>query len=235
MSTVIKNWDKKNWLSSINYIKSFNQFLIKNIRLNSNSKILDIGCGRGKILGTLKSKLQLKSKPIGIDITNHKDKDKRIKFKEVNAIDFLNFNKNKFDLILIKQTIHLISFEKIKGLLSLCKKNLNPNGKIFILTLDTIHNELPTFKIMKLKLTKSFKRDRKISKLIEKLYSYRTKKKFVYKVVINKKKYLEMVQDRYISTLLSLNKKEILKGIDEIKLNYKDIIKFNDKLDCFIL
>ena len=52
-STVIKNWDNKTWLSSQNYIKSFNNFLIKNINLNSNSKILDIGCGRGKILGTL--------------------------------------------------------------------------------------------------------------------------------------------------------------------------------------
>ena len=41
-STVIKNWDNKTWLSSQNYIKSFNNFLIRNIKINSNSKILDI-------------------------------------------------------------------------------------------------------------------------------------------------------------------------------------------------
>ena len=80
-STVIKNWDNKTWLSSQNYIKSFNNFLIKNINLNSNSKILDIGCGRGKILGTLSSKLKIKNKPIGIDVINHKDKEERITFK----------------------------------------------------------------------------------------------------------------------------------------------------------
>ena len=62
----IKNWDNKTWLSSKNYINSFNNFLIKNFRINSRFKILDIGCGRGKILGSLCSKLKLKQKPLGI-------------------------------------------------------------------------------------------------------------------------------------------------------------------------
>jgi 2-polyprenyl-3-methyl-5-hydroxy-6-metoxy-1,4-benzoquinol methylase len=60
VSTVIKNWDNKTWLSSQDYINSFNEFLIKNNNLNLNSRILDIGCGRGKILGSLSSKLKLK-------------------------------------------------------------------------------------------------------------------------------------------------------------------------------
>ena len=47
----LKNWDNKTWLSSTSYIKSFNKFLIKETKLNKNSEILDIGCGRGKILG----------------------------------------------------------------------------------------------------------------------------------------------------------------------------------------
>ena len=64
----IKNCDNKTWLSSPKYIDSFNKFLIKQSKINENSKILDIGCGRGKILGNLKSKLKLKMKPIGIDI-----------------------------------------------------------------------------------------------------------------------------------------------------------------------
>ena len=72
----IKNWDNKTWLSSNSYIKSFNKFLIKETKLNKNSKILDIGCGRGKIIGSLSSKIKLINKPIGIDLVNHKDKDK---------------------------------------------------------------------------------------------------------------------------------------------------------------
>ena len=137
----LKNWDNKTWLSSKNYIKSFNIFLLNKVKLNSNSYILDIGCGRGKILGSLSSKLRLKNKPIGIDIEIHKDRDKRISFKKIDAIRYLENNKNKFDLILIKQTIHLLDFRKIKRLVSKCKTKLKKRGKILIFTLETSKNE----------------------------------------------------------------------------------------------
>ena len=234
-STVIKNWDNKTWLSSNDYIRSFNKFLFKNIKLNPNSEILDIGCGRGKILGTIKSSLKLKNKPTGIDIINHKDKDKRINFKKSDATSFFLTNTKKFDLILIKQTIHLLTFKKIKKLLFLCKKNLNHNGKIFILTLDGKKNELPTFRKMKIRLNKSLKRDNKVLKLITRLYPQRKRKNFIYKVKINKKKYLTMIENKYISILLPLSKNEILEGIEEINYKYKNYIQFRDKLDCFIL
>ena len=234
-STVIKNWDNKTWLSSNDYIRSFNKFLFKNIKLNPNSEILDIGCGRGKILGTIKSSLKLKIKPTGIDIINHKDKDKRINFKKSDATSFFLTSKKKFDLILIKQTIHLLTFKKIKRLLFLCKKNLKNNGKIFILTLDGKRNELPTFRKMKLRLNKSLKRDNEVLKLITRLYPKRKRKNFIYKVKINKKKYLTMIENRYISILLPLSKNEILEGIEEINYKYKNYIQFRDKLDCFIL
>ena len=231
----LKNWDNKTWISSKKYIESFNNFVLKQKKLNKDSKILDIGCGRGKIVGTLSSKLRLKNKPIGIDITNHKDKDKRIKFKKIDALSFFLKNKDKFDLILIKQTIHLLKLNKIKKLLTLSKKNLSSEGKIFIFTLETDSNQLPTFKLMKTKLIESLKRDEKIVKIITKLYPYRIKKNFIYKVEIIKESYLKMIQNRYISTLLPLTKEELLKGIKEINLKYKDNIKFNDKLICVIL
>ena len=232
--TVIKNWDNKTWLSSKDYIKSFNRFLTKKTKLNSKSKILDIGCGRGKILGNLSSKLSLKNKPLGIDITNHKDKDKRIIFKKINALSFFSKNKKKFDLILIKQTIHLFNLDEIKKLLDLSKKNLNPNGKILIFSLDTYNNEIPTFKLMKMDLLKSLDRDKKILKLITKLHPYK-KSKFIYKVEIIRNKYLKMLKNRYISTLLSMSDTELQKGLNEIEHKYKNNIKFRDKLICLAL
>ena len=233
-STVIKNWDNKTWLSSKNYIESFNKFVTKKVKLNSKSRILDIGCGRGKILGTLSSKLNLKNKPLGIDIINHKDRDKRIRFMQTNVFSFLLKNKKKFDLILIKQTIHLLNLKEINRLLHLSKKNLSQTGKIFIFNLDTDNNEIPTFKLMKTKLFKSLKRDKKIIELITKLYPYK-KSKFIYKVKILREKYLEMIQKRYISTLLPMTKSQIQKGMREIKYKYKKNIKFRDKLICLIL
>ena len=92
-STVIKNWDNKTWLSSKDYINKFNKFLLNNIKLDSNSMILDIGCGRGKIIGSLSSKLKLRNKPIGIDLINHKDKDKKINFIKTDATSFFTTNK----------------------------------------------------------------------------------------------------------------------------------------------
>jgi|TARA_B100000242_G_scaffold243629_1_gene183909 ubiquinone/menaquinone biosynthesis C-methylase UbiE len=233
--TVIKNWDNKTWLSSTNYINSFNKFLIKNININSKSKVLDIGCGRGKILGSLSKKINFKYRPLGIDIFNHKDRDKRINFKRINAIDFSLKNKQKFDLILIKQTIHLMKLNEIKKMLYLLKKSLSSNGKIFIFTLDTRKNEIPTFKKMSLGLNKSLERDMKILKIITRLYPGRIKKRFFYNVKIQKKKYLEMIKNRYISTLIPLTEKQLAEGIQEINSKYKNILRFKDKLICVIL
>ena len=231
----LKNWDNKTWLSSKKYIKSFNNFLLKQIRLNRDSQILDIGCGRGKILGFLYSKLRLKIKPIGIDIEIHKDRDKRINFKKINILN-LSFKKDqKFDLILIKQTIHLMKFGEIKKLLKILKRIVNPKGKILIFTLDTGKNEIPTFKLMKNKLNKSLNRDKKILKIITDLYPQRIKKRFVFNVKIDREKYLDMIKKRYISTLIPLSKKQLTEGIEEIELKYRKVLKFKDKLICIIL
>ena len=235
MSPVIKNWDYNNWLSSKKYIKSFNNFLCKEAKLDQNSKILDIGCGRGKILGNLSSRLILKNKPVGIDITNHKDKDRRMNFKKKDAIIYLKNCKDKFDLILIKQTIHLFKFIEIKKLLKLAKKNLNNNGKIFILNLETYKNEIPTFHLMKQNLSKSLKRDKKIIQYITKYQANIVKKKFYFNVKISKKKYLKMIKQKYISILLNLSPKEITQGIVEIDKKFKNQIFFKDRLKCLII
>ena len=234
-SVVIKNWDNKTWLSSQKYINSFNRFLIKNFNLNSNSKILDIGCGRGKILGALNSKLKFKIKPLGIDIIEHRNRDKRINFKRIDALNYSSTDNQKFDLILIKQTIHLMKLAEIKRLLRLLKKKLNSKGKILIFTLETNKNEIPTFKLMKNKLEQSLTRDKEILKIITKLYPFRAKKKFFFEVKVQKKEYLKMIKNRYISILLTFSNKQLDFGVQEIELKYKDIIRFKDKLICIIL
>ena len=158
----LKNWDNKTWLSSQkNIFKSFNRFILKQVKLNRNSRILDIGCGRGKILANLSNRLRLLNKPIGLDIENHKDKSKKIIFKKIDALSYVSKTKITFDLILIKQTIHLLKKKQAIKLLSICKNKLNPNGKIIILSLDPKKNEIPTFQLMSKKLNISLKKDEK--------------------------------------------------------------------------
>ena len=231
----LKNWDNKTWLSSKKYIQPFNNFLLKQKKLNRNSQILDIGCGRGKIIGSLSSKLKLINKPIGIDLVNHKDKDKRINFKKTDALSFFLTNKKEFDLILVKQTIHLLKISEIKTLLIKMKKSLRPEGKILIFTLNPYKNEIPCFTLMRSELLKSLNRDKKILRFISKFDQKRIIKYLSYKVEISKKKYVDMISRKFISILLDLNKEQIVTGINEINFKYKKNLKFNDKLICIII
>tara|TARA_S200000501_G_scaffold354637_1_gene375514 strand:+ start:340 stop:1053 length:714 start_codon:yes stop_codon:yes gene_type:complete len=231
----LKNWDNRTWLSSQKYIKSFNSFLLKQVKLDKNSRILDIGCGRGKILANLSLKLKLLNKPIGLDIENHKDKSKKIIFKKIDALSFISKTKITFDLILIKQTIHLLKKRQILKLLSICKKKLNSNGKIIILSLDPKKNEIPTFNLMKKKLNISLKKDKKMFDLILKNNPKIIIKRFIYQVKILKTKYLKMIDNRYISTLLNFTDNEIIYGSNEVMRKYKKILKFKDRLICFVI
>ena len=231
----LKNWDNKTWLSSQKYIHSLNSFLLKQVKLDKNSRILDIGCGRGKILGNLSLKLKLLNKPIGLDIENHEDKSKKIIFKKIDALSFIFKTKKTFDLILIKQTIHLLKKGQILKLLKICRKKLNPNGKIIIMSLDPKKNEIPTFNLMKKKLKNSLKKDEKLFNLIFKNQNKIIIKKFVFNVQISKTKYIQMIKNRYISTLLNFTNQQLNNGLNEIKKDYGKVLKFKDRLICYIL
>ena len=124
---------------------------------------------------------------------------------------------------------------QIKKLISICESKLNLNGKILILSLDPENNEIPSFSLMNSKLQKSFKRDKKILELISKIYPKIITKYFVFDVKILKNKYIQMIKNRYISTLLNLTNKQIADGIIEISTIFKKELKFKDRLICLII
>ena len=227
----LKNWDNKTWLSSKPYISQFNKFLKKKINLNKNSKILDIGCGRANIISALQKKYKFRNKPIGIDIVANKDVKKNIIFKKIGALKYLK-KKEKYDLILIKQTIHFFSKSNLNRLLNLAQKSLNNKGKILIFSLKTKNNSIPCFKKMRKDLEKSLKRDEVLFKIIKKNFKKVSYTNFNFKVNISKQKYVRMIRERYISCLLDMSNKEIELGISEIKSKYKNQIKFTDTLKC---
>ena len=227
----LKNWDNKTWLSSKSYILQFNKFLKTKINFNKNSKILDIGCGRANIISTLQKKYKFKNKPIGIDVVANRDVKKNIVFKKIDALKYLK-KKEKYDLILIKQTIHFFSKTNLNNLLNLAKKRLNPKGKILIFSLKTKNNKIPCFEKMRKNLDKSLKRDEYLFRIIKKNLKKTKNFYFNFNVTISKKRYLWMIKSKYISCLLDLKEKDINNGLNEIKLKYNNTIKFIDTLKC---
>ncbi|MDC0344354.1 class I SAM-dependent methyltransferase [Pelagibacteraceae bacterium] len=230
----LRNWDNKTWLSSNKYISTFHKFLKSKINIKKNTHILDIGCGRANIISFLNKKYKFHKRPVGIDIVKNKNLKKNIVFKKTDAIKYLNKTKKVFDLIIIKQTIHFFSKKEIKILLRMAKNHLKKGGKIIIFSLKTKNNKIPSFKIMKLKLKLSLKKDIILIKEIKKNLKKPKYAFFKYKVNISKAKYIQMIKSRYISCLLDISNHELKKGIEEIKSNYKNNINFTDTLNCII-
>jgi cyclopropane fatty-acyl-phospholipid synthase-like methyltransferase len=230
---LLKNWDNKTWLSSEVYINSFNSFLLKKKRLNKKSKILDIGCGRGKIFGTLSKKFKFINKPIGIDPIVHKDVDIGIDFRNKDVFKFFKTNQIKFDLIMIKQTLHFFNKNKRSELIKICKSNLKKNGVLIIFSLNTLNNEIPCFKLMKQKLNRGLERDSRMIKSTCKILKNNTIDRFRFKVSITKNEYIKMLKQKYISCLVNLTKNQLNKGVAEIKHNYLNKLSFKDILICY--
>ncbi len=230
----LRNWDDKTWLSSKKYIDTFIAFLESKTKINKDTIILDIGCGRGNIISSLQTLYKFNKKPIGIDIVKNKNIKKNIVFNKNNALSFLRKTNKKFDLILIKQTIHFFSKKELDKIIILIKKKLKVNGKIFIFSIKKNKNELPTFKVMKKKLNISLLRNKYLLEAIKKNFISYKKSDFKFKVFVTKKNYIKMIKKKFISCLLNLSKKEIELGIKEIQSKYKENIKFNDNLICLI-
>ena len=228
----LKNWDNKTWLSSSRYLSSLIKFLSQKIRFNNQTTILDIGCGRGKLISALSNKYHLKNLPIGIDIVKHKIRDKKIKFINTSAVTYLKKTKLKFDLILFKQSIHFFKLSEIKILILNARRILNKNGKIIILSLDTKRNDWPKFKSFKLKLSKSLKKDKKIISLIKSILKEFKLSYFNFDVALKKCNYIKMLNNRFTSCLLDLSARDLNKGIQEINRMYDVKINFIDRLMC---
>ena len=227
----LRNWDNKTWLSSKKYISAFNSFVKKKVRLNKNTKILDIGCGRANIISFLQKKYKFKNKAIGIDIVRNKGIKKNIQFIKSDAIPYLK-KKQNYDLILIKQSVHFFSIKQLNSLLNQAKKKLNPKGQLLIFSLKIKNNKIPCFKLMRKKLNESLEKDKIFFKIIKKNLKKISESNFNFKVNIAKKRYLSMISSRYISCLLNISKEDLNKGISEIKSKYKNQIKFTDTLKC---
>jgi ubiquinone/menaquinone biosynthesis C-methylase UbiE len=126
--------------------KSVAEELIKNYNLKSDSKVLDVGCGKGFLLYEMKlliPKLNIN----GIDVSEHglRNAKKEVKpfLKKHKAQDSLPFDDDEFDLVISLGTIHnLRLFDLEKSL-----KEIERVGKQGYIMLESYRNERELFNL----------------------------------------------------------------------------------------
>ena len=106
----------------------------KFLSANKKSKILDIGCGYGRMLHFLKN--QSYSNTYGIDISRQQiDLAHKLGFDQtlcIQAIDFLADNMNQFDTIFMLDILEHIEKSEIIELMDRVYTALRPNGNIIL-------------------------------------------------------------------------------------------------------
>ena len=124
-----KKWDFDYWDGSrdINYggyhydgrWKPIAEEMIKHYNLNNNSKILDIGCGKGFLIYEF-TKLLPGCEVYGLDISSYALKKSKIEIRDkisLGTASKLPYENNSFDLVISLNTLHnLYCFDLINSL-----------------------------------------------------------------------------------------------------------------------
>ena len=230
MNSPCYNWDRSSWLSSKEYFAKLSNQLIKSLDLHEEIKILDVGCGRGYLLRSLANKANLINIPLGVEPVKHEGSiPHHIKIINSSINSFLDNNNIKFDVVILKQVLHLLNQNEREYFYYKVKKHLNDNAKIVFIHMND-QTEIPQFPIMKNRLKKSLNSHQYLSEELIKNFKLLKIDNFNYDVNISSKEYLEMIRNKYISVILDLNEEEIEKGIEFIKKNYPNQLSFKDTL-----
>lgn len=134
LDTHIRN---REGVPTLKHYELFNKYfskIIKKIDISKDSKILDLGCGVGFFLYSLKNNkysnlkgIEFSSELVEIAVENGLDF-----IKQGDIIDELNNSVEKYDLIILKDVIEHFEKELIYEILEKLYKKLNTGGKIFI-------------------------------------------------------------------------------------------------------
>jgi len=230
MNSPCHNWDRSSWLSSKEYFLELSCQLIEFLDITEEKKILDVGCGRGHLLENLALNVNLIYQPVGVEPVKHDDiKLKNIKIFHSSINLFLNENNSQFDLVILKQVLHLLTLDERKKFYHDIKNHMNKDANIVFIHMND-QTEIPLFPLMENKLQQSLKSHKLLFEELNLNFNLLKIFNFNYHVKISLEEYLEMISNRYMTILLDLSKKEIDEGIDFIKKNYPNQLVFQDTL-----
>ena len=128
------------------YHKHLAEKIISNYSLNNNSRILDIGCGKGFLLYEIK-KILKDIKVYGTDISTYAKKNSIIKIKKNikthDARKKFNYSNNFFDLVISINMLHNFKLSEIHNFLLQIEKI----GKNKFICLESFRNEKEQFNL----------------------------------------------------------------------------------------
>ena len=120
--------------------------LIKTYNLNENSKVLDVGCGKGFLLYEMKKVLP-NLKVTGFDISKYSIQNSKTEVRKSlfihSAEEKFPFEKNKFDLVISLGVLHNLSLEKVSSSL----KEIQRVGKQSYIMVESYRNEKELFNL----------------------------------------------------------------------------------------
>lgn len=137
---IAKNYDKVMNTASFGMYRGFIKKAIKNMNIQPDDQIIDLGCGTGRNAQLMCSYLNEKGHITGLDISEYMEKQFYRKFENDTSVKFINqridvpFNLQKtYDKVFISFVIHGFPHEIRNTVIQNALNHLKPGGRFFIL------------------------------------------------------------------------------------------------------
>ena len=210
------------WTHSPEFVRAIGQECVKCLELKSTDLFVDIGCGTGFFTKEICDLAKLVNPALCVEPSQEMLEklpvSTRLKAVLMDANDFIAL-PNKYDKILIKHAIHLIP--NINLFLQQLYQRLNPKG-ILLLVIMSPQMEYPLFEAAFKKFNDSPPNPQLIARLVE-TAGFKTEiTYFDYPITIEKTKYFQMIQNRFLTFLSTFNDREIEQGLEKLQQRYKD-------------
>ena len=150
---IARNYDKVMNLGSIGLYRSFIKNVIREMQINPDDHILDLGCGTGRNAKLMSGYLNDQGRITGLDISQDMEKQFINRFKNDDRVEFINqridqpLNLQKsYDKVFISFVIHGFPHEVRDTVIKNAYGHLKRGGSFFILDFSEFEmDKMPWF------------------------------------------------------------------------------------------
>lgn len=221
------------WEYSPEFINFIGNKIIEYLELKSTDLLVDLGCGTGIYTKKVRDLANLLNPVVCVDICSKmlgQIPNKR-QFKLLN-MDARNFTQipGKYDKIFSKQMLHHVPEDDKKYLIKSLFEKLKFGG-IFLIIMLPPTVEYPLFEAALKRYEELEPPYQNLVEILEDTGAITTVDFIEYSVSVEKFKYFQMVQNRYMSMLSTFTDEEINRGINEIAQKFFDysILNFPER------